>query len=144
MEVSEVVRDMIKKQPYQSKLEVKGHLVAVLQSKTENRGLTLIPLPSRCVCKHQVHELGTTDEQDAKPGSPVQRAAYLGFMEIEESGVILVGDEVYYNDKLIGYVAGFDEGHMPNHLNVIIRTTDFAHGAERGMELNGSMRFRKP
>lgn len=144
MEVSEVVRDMIKKQPYHSKLDVTARLVAILQTQSDKRGLSLIPLPSRCVSKYQVHELSTTDEQGAQPGSPVQRAAYLGFMEMKESGVILAGDEVYYNDELIGHVAGFEEGHMPNHLNIVIRTDDFIHGADRGMELDGVIRIRKP
>jgi len=143
MELSEVVKDMIKKQPYHSKLDVTAHFVAILQTQADNRGLSLISLPSRCVSKYQVHELCTTDEQTAQPGAPVQRAAYLGFMEIEEGGVILAGDEVYYNDELIGHVAGFEEGHMPNHLNFVIRTDNFIHGADRGMELNGILRFHK-
>ena len=144
MVVSEALKKEFKKQPYVSKTDVYGRVVTVLRICNEDWDLPLIPLHSRCVCKYDVHELCTTDEQDAAPGYCGHRAAYLGFMEIEEGGVILAGDEVYYNDKLIGHVAGFNDGHMPNHYNIIIRSDELISGEGRGMELNGKVVFHKP
>lgn len=120
-----------KSNPYAKKSDIGGPLVVVLDGKMEDRGLSLIVPISRCIKKDEVHELILTDEA-ARPGATVNRIAYLGFFAAEQSGVIVAGDEVTLNSKVIGRLAGFDETHMPNHLNIVIETTDLRTGLEFG------------
>jgi hypothetical protein len=127
--------------PYAAKTDVAGALAVVLRGKMEDRGLELIKPISRCIKKHDIHELILTDEPDAKPGSRVDRIAYLGFAAIADGGVIVAGDEVYLAGRLIGTLAGFDETHMPNHLNIVIRTDRLADGVEQGAALGMPVRF---
>lgn len=127
--------------PYATKTDVAGALTVVLRGKMEDRGLELIKPISRCIRRHDIHELILTDEPDAKPGSRVDRIAYLGFAAIEDGGVIVAGDGVYLAGRLVGTLAGFDETHMPNHLNIVIRTNRLADGVEQGAELGMPVRF---
>ncbi|MDF2571031.1 MAG: hypothetical protein K0R55_2635 [Sporomusa sp.] len=105
--------------PYYAKQPVIGRLVVVLDGVYENRGLELIKPPSRALRQTEIHELIVTDEE-AQPGSKVNNIAYVGFFEINQGGVIIIGDEVKIGKQLIGKIAGYDETHMPNHLNIII------------------------
>ncbi len=130
--------------PYAKKSDVTGQLVAVLDGRMENRGLSLITPPSRCVCRQQLHELILTDEAAAGPGAVVNRIAYLGFFEVTEGGVLLQGDKVWLDSSPVGIVAGFDETHMPNHLNIVIKTTDLKTGLELAAELGNPVRFSMP
>lgn len=57
----------------------------------------------------------TTSEKNTAPGEVVNNVANLGFFEVNEGGVIIIGDNVYIEEKLIGKVIGFDDTHMPNH-----------------------------
>lgn len=134
---------MFKENPYFAKSDVTGKLAVVLQGKYEARGLSLITPISRCVSTHQVHELIATDEDAAKPGATVNRIAYLGFVEIEQGGVIIAGDELLYNGEPIGHIAGFDETHMPNHQNIVVRCAARVTGADRGFAVGGKITFRQ-
>ncbi|MFZ5946306.1 MAG: DUF6917 domain-containing protein [Bacillota bacterium] len=126
---------LFKSNPYAKKSNISGQLVVVLDGKMENRGLQLISQISRCVQKHQIHELIITDEDNAQPGNEVNSISYLGFFEVEQGGVIVVGDEVFLENDLIGRVAGFDETHMPNHLNIVLKST----ARLTGIELNANI-----
>ncbi|XEQ94726.1 hypothetical protein SCACP_36250 [Sporomusa carbonis] len=130
------------KNPYAKKTDVTGSLVVVLDGIMEDRGLSLIKPISRCVCKHEVHELILTDETGAKPGGEVNRIAYLGFCTIGEGGVIVSGDDFYVDGKLIGQLAGFDETHMPNHLNIVIKTDKLRTGIELEAALGNKIVFK--
>ena len=132
---------MLQENPFFAKSDVEAALVLILQSRMEHRGLRLIPQPSRCVCQYQVHEFSFTDEEGAKPGAPVDRIGGIGFAEITRGGVILVGDQVFYNDVLIGTVAGFDETHMPNHLNVVLRCDRLNLSSALGAAVGQHLRF---
>ena len=132
------------KNPYALKSDVTGQLVVTLDGRMENRGLSLIVPPSRCVSRHQVHELILTDEPSAMPGRQVDRIAYLGFFSVNEGGVILRGDAVWLDGRHIGEVAGFDETHMPNHLNIVIATTKLTTGVEAGARPGARLRFSLP
>lgn len=127
--------------PYACKSDISGILKVMLDGRMDNRGLSLMTPPSRCVCVHQIHELILTDEIGAKPGSEVNRIAYLGFFEVQEGGVLLHGDEVWLEDRLIGHLAGFDETHMPNHLNIVIRTDQLMTGSELKASPGSRLRF---
>ncbi|HMM19469.1 MAG TPA: hypothetical protein PKA10_01945 [Selenomonadales bacterium] len=127
--------------PYAAKRDVTGTLAVVLDGKMEDRGLELIRPISRCLRKYEIHELILTDEVDAKPGSAVNRIAYLGFVELEQGGVVVSGDKLLLDGEIIGTLAGFDETHMPNHLNIVVKTDRLATGAERGAGLGLPVRF---
>lgn len=130
---------MFKKSPYASKTPIKATLCVILDEKLDSRGLELMTPPSRAVLKNEIHELIITDETDAGPGRHVDRIAYLGFMEIQEGGVMVAGDQIKLGDKVIGEIAGFDPTHLPNHLNIIIksseRKTGIEHNAHLGQEI---------
>jgi len=130
-----------KSNPYAKKSDVYGPLVVILDGQMEDRGLQLIVPVSRCVRQNDVHELILTDEQGAKPGARVNRIAYLGFFTVERGGVIVQNDQVFLNDFMLGHLAGFDETHMPNHLNIVIKTDKLFTGVGLGAEIDMCIKF---
>ena len=124
------------------KTSVRGHIVVVLDTRRENRQLELIHPYSRCVTASEVHELVLTDEQNAKPGSKVQRVAGIGFMVFSQSGVVMVGDR-FMSPGLgpLGTVVGFDVSHYPNHFNVVLYNDSWLTGREMGLYLNSEVLF---
>nr|PZN05768.1 MAG: hypothetical protein DIU66_00995 [Bacillota bacterium] len=124
--------------PYVKKKPLKGKIIVVLDGKYEQRGLKLIVQPSRGIRVGEVHELIITDEQRG-PGDVVNRIAYVGFFEVKESAVIVVGDEVKINGKVIGKIAGYDETHMPNHYNIVVNAPGLVTGNEMGIELDSEI-----
>jgi hypothetical protein len=106
--------------PYKEKMDIRGRLVVVLQGALDDRQLKLIKTISRAVKRYEVHEIILTDEGQSGPGATVNRVIYVGFMEVTRSGVIVSGDEFFLGDRLLGTVAGFDETHLPNHLNIVV------------------------
>ena len=134
---------MFKENPYYAKSDVEGNLVVVLQGKYDDRGLELIKPVSRCVKKHEIHELIASDEESIGPGSKVNKIAYIGFVEILQGGVIIAGDGVFRNGERIGVIAGFDETHMPNHLNIVLRCDKRVTGAGSGCTLGDGITFRQ-
>lgn len=133
---------MFKKNPYVKKRDIKGKMVVVLDGKFEERGLQLITPISRCICANEIHELIITDE-DAAPGMRVDKIAYLGFVEIEQGSVMVAGDQIFLEDRLIGSIAGFDETHMPNHLNIVIKAEERKTGLELGAEIAMPLLFKQ-
>lgn len=133
---------MFKADPYHAKRDLSARLVVVLDGQYPRRGLKLIAQPSRAVCRHQVHELIITD-QDVEPGNTVDPIAYLGFAEFEQGGVMVAGDQVVIEGQVVGSVAGFDETHMPNHLNIVIRG-EMRSGRQRQLQLGQEVKFIKP
>lgn len=129
---------------YAKKRDVCGSLAVVLDGKMDDRALSLIAPMSRCLCHGQVHELILTDETSAKPGSRVDRIAYLGFFAVEREGVIVVGDELLVDGKKVGILAGFDETHMPNHLNIVVCSDTRSTGNELGCRLEAAVVFHQP
>ena len=111
---------MFRSHPFARKRDVKARLAVILRGKLEERGLNLVVPISRAVKKNEVHEIIITDESAAGPGSEVNRIAYVGFAEIVSGGVLVVGDELVCGDRLLGTIAGFDETHLPNHLNIVL------------------------
>lgn len=133
----------LKGNTYAAKTDVVGPLVVVLQGHMADRGLQLIAPVSRAVKRHEVHELIITDEAGAGPGKRVDNIAYLGFFTVEQSGVIVAGDNVYLDKKQIGRLAGFDDTHMPNHQNIVLYAANKLSGVEQGAQLGMTVRFEK-
>ncbi len=111
----------------------------VLHARAASRGLELCPFPSRAVLKHEIHELIFTAEP-AAPGKKVDAIAYFCFFEVLASGMLWAGDRLEWNGKSLGYLAGYDFAHLPNHMNIIVQVneipqTGFELGAHSGDEL---------
>ncbi len=135
------VEGKVNRAHYSSKTELSARLFAVLDLTTEDRGLNLIPQLSRAVRRGDVLELICTDEEKAGPGSKVDRAAYIGFAEVSEAGLLLYGDAVTVREEEMGTISGFDETHLPNHLNVVIRSKRLVSGREMELPLDELVTF---
>lgn len=105
---------------YGSRKPVKGTVVALLHVEFMDRGLRLIETKSRALRAGEVHELMITDEADAAPGGGADRVRAVAFFTVDNPGLAVVGDEVSIEDRRLGRVAGYDETHMPNHMNLLV------------------------
>lgn len=121
---------------------VQGRIVVVLRGITERRGLRLEAHRSRATPLHEIHELMVTDEP-ADTSTVVDRVGLIGFFEVQQGGVMLVGSSVYLGDSLLGTVAGFDETHMPNHINICLQVDDLTDGEQLGLQPGDIVRFVK-
>ena len=126
---------LIDKNPFGAKRIIQSSVVAILQLELKGRGLKLIQPRSRVLKKNELHELIVTDEKIAKPGETVNNVAYIAFIEILKGGVMVVGDKVYWNNNLLGIVAGFDDTHMPNHQNIILYSPKISTGKKLNIRL---------
>lgn len=126
---------MFKNNPYAKKKPVKGIIKVVLDGVYEERGLSLIVQPSRCLCKNEIHELILTTEE-VKPGDRVNKIAYVGFFEVTEGSVAVFQDPVKIGGRGIGVIAGFDETHFPNHYNIVVKGEELLSGKERSIDLD--------
>jgi len=127
-------RKLVNQDFYHSKVDINGKFLVVLDGQLDNRGLNLIQPISRAFSQHTIIELIGTDELDAKPGSMVNNICYIGFVELLNSGVILTGDRVLWNDSEIGVIAGYDDTHMPNHQNTIVLMKERISGKVLGIK----------
>jgi hypothetical protein len=123
---------------YGERRQVEGDVVAILHVIFEDRGLRLIETKSRAVRLHEIHELMITDE-DAAPGGGADRVRAVAFFEVTEPGLIVAGDRVTVGDKQLGTLAGYDETHMPNHMNIVVKTQSFD---EPGIRVGDRVRFK--
>jgi hypothetical protein len=128
-------RKLVNRDFYHSKSDIKAKLVVVLDGTLENRELHLIQPISRAFSHGAIVELIGTDDKKAGPGTTVDAIAYIGFVEFLTGGVLLVGDAVTHNGKLIGTVAGYDDTHMPNHQNTIVAMEKRISGMDLGMKI---------
>ncbi len=128
-------KGMFKQNPYAAKRDCLGKLVVVLDGKIADRGLQLITPISRALAVGDIHELIVTDEDTAGPGREVNAIAYVGFFEVLQGTVIVTGDEIKIGKLTVGKIAGFDETHMSNHLNIVIKSEKRRTGVELGLEL---------
>lgn len=145
MQVSDpYAQGMLKVHPYAKKKDVVGELVAILEGTLENRGLYLIKPISRALAENEIHEIIVTDEEDAGPGKTINRIAYLAFFEVKGGGVVVTGDPVFLKGKLLGHIAGFDETHMPNHINIVIKAKERMSGITLGAEIGQQLLIKSP
>lgn len=125
----------MKERPLCRKADVAGELVVIFGNKREDRGLELIWPFTRAVKRSDLHELIITDEENVRPGTRVDRIAYLGFIEIHQGGVIMYGDKLVVGDRVVGELVGFEESHMPNHINIILYDPNRLTGFEMGVQV---------
>ena len=107
---------------YGERRPVLGEVVALLHITFQDRGLKLIQAKSRALLKDEIHELMITDEEGAAPGGGADRVSAVAFFEVNEGGLAVVGDEVVIDGRAFGVLAGFDMTHMPNHMNVLVKS----------------------
>jgi hypothetical protein len=125
----------VKKRP------VEAAVVVVLKGVISNRGLKLIDPRSRCVREKEIFEFMIAEDPEAAPGRIVNTVRYLGFAEVQEGGSLCVGDRVLCDGELLGWVAGFDETHIPNHQNIVLRGSEKATLIEERMNLDSLLEF---
>jgi hypothetical protein len=123
------------------KLTVEGALVKLLFHKQTDRGMRLLEFETRCVRRGEIHELVSTDQQDAVAGDRIDRVGFLGFVEIQTGGVIEKGDQVWISDRQIGTILGFDDCHFPNHYNILIAVDELATANDLELTLEQRIRF---
>ncbi|HSW30767.1 MAG TPA: hypothetical protein VLH75_14870 [Longimicrobiales bacterium] len=135
-------RKLIKLDFFHAKRPMQGAVVVVLDGYLDTRSLSLIQPISRAYPQHAVIELIATDEAAAVPGGSVQAIAYLGFVELLTSGVIVAGDEVVVRGEVVGTIAGYDDTHMPNHQNVIVAVQRRTSGKDLGWRVGEPVEIR--
>ena len=126
---------------YGDRRPVEAQIVAILHISFKDRGLKLIDTKSRAVLKHEIHELMITDEKAAVPGGGADRVTAVAFFEITRSGVIITGDDVTVSGEKIGELVGYDLNHMPNHMNILIRTPSLD---EPSLAVGETLVFHRP
>jgi len=107
---------------YGDRRQVLGGIVALLHITFQDRGLKLIQARSRALLRDEIHELMITDEEGAAPGGGADRVSAIAFFEVRRGGLAVVGDEVTIGGRALGTLAGFDMTHMPNHMNVLVKS----------------------
>ncbi len=122
---------------YGNRRQVEGEVVAILHVSFQDRGLRLIETKSRAVKLNEIHELMITD-QDAAPGGGADRVRAVAFFEVTRPGLIVAGDRVTVGAKHLGSLAGYDETHMPNHMNVVVKAQSLD---EPGIMVGDRVRF---
>jgi hypothetical protein len=117
---------------FAAKPDVVGRVVAVLRGTLEARSLHLIAPISRAFPTGAIIELISTDDKDAAPGSTVDKIGYIAFVELTTGGILLAGDQVESGGRIIGTIAGYDDTHMPNHQNVVLKSDERVTGEGLG------------
>ncbi len=107
---------------YGDRRPVLGEVVALLHITFQDRGLKLIQARSRALLKNEIHELMITDEEGAAPGGSADRVSAIVFFEVKRGSLAVVGDEVLIGGRALGALAGFDMTHMPNHMNLLLKS----------------------
>lgn len=128
---------------FSDKATIVASLVAVMDHRRHDRALCLSGFKTRCVRRGEIHEflLCMPPENDA---SPIDDVSYLGFAEIQTPGVIAVGDRVILDEEQVGTIYGFDDTHMPNHMNIVLKGSSLKNGAERGLRIAQSLYINPP
>ncbi|MEU2899379.1 DUF6917 domain-containing protein [Streptomyces sp. NPDC001273] len=121
-----------------------GRWVAVMEHRRLSRGMRLERWQTRAVPAGTVHELMTTPAAPPADSDRVDEVSYLGFVEFT-GGLLAVGDAVHEADgTLLGHVLGFDDTHLPNHMNVILLSEDRRTGRQRGLLPGGELHVIAP
>lgn len=127
---------------FAAKADVTGRVVTVLRGTLESRALQLIAPISRAFSAGTIVEFISTDEPAAAPGTIVDRIGYVAFVELTVGGILLAGDVVEVDGKVIGTIAGYDDTHMPNHQNIILKTDGRITGEALGLTPGSSVLIR--
>jgi hypothetical protein len=119
---------------------VEAVVCAVMNHDRHDRGLRLAEWQTRAVRQGDVHEILLVGPESVNPSEPIDNVSYIGFATFE-AGLLAVGDEVCIDDHLVGTVAGFDDTHLPNHMNICLRG-ELENGVSRGLKPGSTVKFR--
>lgn len=120
---------------FYEKRECEGEICVVLHARIDQREMNLMAVPSRAVLKNEIHELISIDEETPSSGIFRTNVAYWGFFEVTVGSVLAISDEVNVGGKIVGRIAGFDQTHMPNHLNILVKVANKATGKELNLRV---------
>lgn len=120
-----------------------ARLIKVLRHVRHDRGMTLLPLESRCIQRGEIHEIVTTDEVNVRAGQRVDRVSFVGFAEFLQPAVVERGDSVVVGTT-VGRVLGFDGCHYPNHYNILIAVRELRPSSELGVRVGDVINFLPP
>lgn len=141
--------------PASDRRAVEAQLVVVMTNSMEGADRLLMGERSRALRRFDVHELLVTTDPIG-PGDRLTRAAFLGFFEVTVGGLLVVGDRLLLppagdsgasnegGRRVIGRVVGFDDHHMPNHLNVVVEAESLRTGAELDLGVGDAVLFEPP
>ncbi|EHN73183.1 hypothetical protein SMCF_7389 [Streptomyces coelicoflavus ZG0656] len=107
-----------------AKLPVRTSAVRLLFHETVRRGMILAQAGSAAVRSGEIHELVVTREDTDVAGARIDHVAYLGFIEFTDPAMLTRGDTFWLGDRKLGTFAGYDESHLPNHLNLILSSDE--------------------
>lgn len=124
-----------------SKRPLAAHLVKLMFHTRQERGMALSPWGSRAIRAGDVHELVTTTDRPRRAGDRIDHVGFIGFAAFARPGLIERGDEVWVGDRRVGTVAGFDECHAPNHLNVVVDADRLCSAGELDAAVGQEVRF---
>ncbi|MFW9853601.1 MAG: DUF6917 domain-containing protein [Candidatus Thorarchaeota archaeon] len=96
-------------------------IVAISGLRLKQRDTWLMHPRTRTFPKFEIAEMTITDEELANPGHQINSVLYIGFLEVQQGGVVIAGDSVSISEKEIGVVGGFSDIHEPNHLNIMVK-----------------------
>lgn len=122
---------------FSEKTTIVASLVAVMDHRRHDRALAVSDFKTRCVRRGEIHEFLLCEPPNDR-GS-IDDVTYLGFAEIQTPGVIAIGDSVVVGEEQVGTIYGFDDTHMPNHMNIVLTGTSLKNGAERGLRVTQSL-----
>ncbi len=115
---------------------------AVMGHRRNDRNLVLSKWKSRCVKAGEIHEILSAADFSGDSSQVLNNFAYLGFFEVLTGGVLEVGDNIA-GKSVSGEIIGFDEAHMPNHLNILLRCKGDKTGEELGLVLGQKFTAKK-
>ncbi len=141
MKIEPYTAGLIKENPYKNKRIITGKIIVILDIIINERKMKLIHPISRALTKYSICELAITNEPNITPGSIVNNVGFIGFMEIIDGGVAVIGDKVYVEDNLIGVIAGFNEDHAPNHITILIKGNQLTTGTKLGIDLEDTVKI---
>lgn len=127
--------------PRPVKRAVVASAVKLLFHARDDRGMQLCDLATRCLARHEVHEVVTTDQREARAGDRIDRVGFLAFAEVETGGVVERGDRLVVAGRDVGVVLGFDGCHAPNHWNVLVGVPELLTADSLDLRVGDELRF---
>lgn len=120
---------------FSEKVTIKAQWLAIMDHERKDRAITLSPYKTRCLQVNEIHEFMLCAE-NSDISLPINHIKYLGFAEIQNGGIVEVGDYVLNSENFQAKITGFDETHYPNHYNIVLSSPVFLNGKEYGFFVN--------
>lgn len=141
--------------PASDRRAVEAQLVVVMTNRVQTENRQLMKERSRALRRFDVHELLVTTDPIG-PGDELTWGAFIGFFEVQVGGLVVVGDRLLLppsersepggraSQRSLGQVIGFEDHHMPNHLNLVVKAESLMTGAELDLRVADVVIFEPP